>query len=104
MLSELTASVLHGIHALINSSRREYAAVAFGLFVALLYFKIFFRKPGSFKEDYDTLGKLPFIDEDYDRVNSCWSELKILVWIGLSIVAGFASYYQLPIWFPEVFK
>jgi len=104
MIPDLKDHLMRLVQILTSASKQTYAAIGFGLLVALLYFGIFFRRPGSFKEDVDNVGKIPILDRDYDYVDDEWSKLKIMIWIGLSVGAGFVAYYQLPHWFPGFFR
>lgn len=80
-----------------DGTKLTYAAIGISLFVAFLYFRIFFRDVAGFEEDVEnTAGN--------DHVNSRWSNGKITVWLLLSVGCGIAAYYQLPQWFPHWFK
>jgi hypothetical protein len=91
-------------HFFADGTKLTYAAIGFGLFVAFLYFRIFFRDISGFEEDADKAGKIPIVDKDYDYVDSKWSGEKIWVWILLSVGSGILAYYQLPSIFPRLFK
>jgi hypothetical protein len=91
-------------HFFADADRRTWAAIGFGLFVAFLYFRIFFRDVSGFEEDVDKSGKIPIVDKDYDYVESKWSGNKIWIWILLSVGSGIAAYYQLPELFPRLLK
>jgi hypothetical protein len=85
-----------------DGTKLTYAAMGVGLLVAFLYFRIFFRDVSGFEEDIDKSEKIPIVDKDY--VESKWSGNKIMIWIFLSVGCGIAAYYQLPAWFPHLFK
>jgi hypothetical protein len=87
-----------------DGTRLTYAALGVGLLVAVLYFRIFFRNVDGFEEDADKAGKIPILNQDYDYVESKWSHNKIMIWLVISIGSGIAAYYQLPDWFPHLFK
>jgi hypothetical protein len=89
---------------LANGDKLTYAALGVGLLVAILYFRIFFRNPSGFKEDVIQSEKIPLLDRDYDPVESNWSGNKITIWVLISVGCSIAAYYQLPDWFPHVFK
>jgi len=91
-------------HFFADADRRTWAAIGCGLFVAFLYFRIFFRDVSGFEEDVDKSGKIPIVDEDYDYVDSKWSGIKIWIWFLISVIGGMAAYYQLPGWFPGLLK
>jgi hypothetical protein len=75
-----------------------------GLLVAILYFGLFFRGASGFKDDVNKAGKIPIVHRDYDYVESKWSNNKLWIWICLSAGSGVLAYYQLPDWFPRLFK
>ena len=87
-----------------DGNRLTYAALGVGLLVAVLYFRIFFRDVAGFEDDVSKSERLPIINKNYDYVDSKWSGNKIMIWVILSVGSGIAAYYQLPGWFPHVFK
>jgi len=87
-----------------DGTKLTYAAIGVGLLVAFLYFRMFFGSVSGFEEDVENSGKTPILDKDYDYVESKWSGQKIMVWVFLSVGCGIAAYYQLPDWFPHLFK
>ena len=91
-------------HFFADGTKLAYAAIGVGLLVAFLYFRIFFRDASGFEEDADKAGKIPIVDRDYDYVDAKWSGEKIWGWLLLSVGCGIAAYYQLPHWFPHLFK
>lgn len=91
-------------HFFADGTKLTYAAIGVSAFVAFLYFKLFFRDISEFKDDADKAGKIPIVDRDYDYVESKWSNGKITIWILLSVSSGIIAYYQLPDWFPHLFK
>lgn len=103
MFAELKDSLTRFIHVVTVASRATHAAVGVALLVAFLYFKIFFRRAGSFEEDLENSSKQSLLDRDYDYVDQEWSKLKILIWILLSVGCGIGAYHQLPKWFPGFF-
>jgi hypothetical protein len=58
----------------------------------------------SWKTTKNAFRKSLIFDKDHNYVDSGWSDLKISVWILLSLGCGIAAYYQLPNLFPSVFK
>ncbi len=86
-----------------HGTKRTYAALGVGLIMAILYFRVFFRGASGFKGDVDEAGKLPLVNQDYDRLDTEWSKMKIMVWICFSVGCGALAYYQLPQWLPGVF-
>ena len=87
-----------------DGNRLTYTALGVGLLTAFFYFRIFFRDVSGFKDDVVKSEKIPLIDRDYDYVESKWSGNKITIWLLISIGCGVGAYYQLPVWFPHVFK
>ncbi|MDR3457438.1 MAG: hypothetical protein P4N60_08330 [Verrucomicrobiae bacterium] len=87
-----------------DGNRLTYAALGVGLFVAMLYFRIFFRDVDGFEDDVDKSERIPILDKNYDYIDSKWSSNKIMIWLLLSVGCGIAAYYQLPDWFPHIFK
>ena len=84
-----------------DGTKLTYTALAIGIFVAYLYFKIFFGSVSKFNENSE---KMPLLDKDYDYVDSKFSSQKIMLWIFISVGGGVSAYYQLPYWFPHLFK
>ena len=101
---------MHILHALTGASRLTYASVGVGLLIALLYFKLFFRDSAGFTEDTENAAKAFWLRRwvfwypNSQYVDYKWSEMKVLIWIGLSVGSGILAYYQLPGWFPQVFQ
>ncbi|MGC9940262.1 MAG: hypothetical protein ABSE48_00405 [Verrucomicrobiota bacterium] len=91
-------------HFFADGTRLTYAAMGVAVFVACLYFGIFFSDFSGFEEDVDKAEKIPIVDPDYDYVESKWSSGKITIWILLSVGSGILAYHQLPDWFPQIFK
>jgi len=91
-------------HFFADGTKLTYAAIGVAVFVAFLYFGLFFRGVSGFEDDADKAGKIPIIDRDYDYVESKWSSEKIMIWILLSVGSGILAYYQLPDIFPHIFK
>lgn len=87
-----------------DGDRLTYAALGVALLTAFFYFRIFFRNASGFQDDIEKSDKIPLVDRDYDYVESKWSEHKIMIWIMISIGCGVGAYYQLPVWFPHMFK
>ena len=112
MIEELQNGCVRLLHVLMSASKLTYASIGVGLLVAFLYFKIFFQDADQFEEDAKNTARLEYMRRSLlfpfswlvDRTDYQWSELKIIIWIGLSVVCGVLAYYQLPEWFPNVFR
>jgi hypothetical protein len=119
MFDELRNGCVRLLHVLMSASKLTYASVGVGLLVAFLYFKIFFQDASQFEEDAKNTARLEYMRRRsyvpfgwltgwtnwfVDKTDYQWSELKIIIWIGLSVVCGVLAYYQLPEWFPNVFR
>jgi hypothetical protein len=48
--------------------------------------------------------KSPLVHRDYDYVDSNWSKVKMVIWLGLSVAGGWAAYYKLPDLFPRLLQ
>ncbi len=104
MFAELKSQLIRLVHIAAGCSRLTCAAIGVGLVVAFLYFKLFFGDWGGFKLDIENEAKIPLVDKDYDFVESRWSYYKILLWLLISVGSGLLAYYQLPGWFPRLFR
>jgi len=112
MFDEVKNGFVRVLDILMSTSRLTYASVGVGLLVAFLYFKLFFQDASQFGEDAKNTAKLEYTRRNvffpfrwlYDRTDFQWSELKIIIWIGLSVGSGILAYYQLPEWFPNLFR
>ena len=79
--------------------------------MAILYFRVFFRDSSQFKDDAENAAKGYWMRHSflfpfrwiYDSVDFEWSELKFIIWLGLSIGSGILAYHELPDWFPNYF-
>ena len=96
--------MLQWIHSVTGVPALMCAAVAVGLLVAVLYFRIIFGSFFGFWKDVENDNKIPLLDKDFDYVESRWSHDKILIWILVSAGAGALAYNQLPSWFPNLFR
>lgn len=79
-----------------GANRLTYAAIGVGLIVAILYFRIFFRKRDGFND----------LPEDYSSrftVDYQWSKMKLELLVLISVICGVIAYYRLPVWFPNWF-
>ena len=100
------------LHIFSSTSRLTYTAIGVGLLVAFIYFKVFFQDSSGFEEDAKNTARLEHMKRSYifpfswlyNSVDYQWSELKMIIWIGLSVGGGILAYYQLPKWFPHVFR
>jgi hypothetical protein len=102
--------MVHLLQALAGASRLTYASVGVGLLTAFFYFKIFFKDSATFAEDAENAAKMIWFrrwvcwyrNSQYDDYQ--WSQMKVLIWIGISVGSGVGAYYQLPGWFPQLFR
>ena len=110
MFVEVREHMVHLLQAVTGASRLTYASIGVGLLIAFLYFKLFFKNSTGFAEDTENAAKMfwlrrwVFWYRSSQYVDWQWSEMKVLVWIGLSVGSGILAYYQLPGWFPQVFR
>jgi hypothetical protein len=94
-----------------NNPRLTYASVGIGVAIAVLYFRVFFRDGSQFKDDAENAAKGYWMRHSflsplrwiYDGTEIQWSEMKIIIWIGLSVGCGILAYHELPEWFPTYF-
>ena len=107
-LIDLREHFVRMVQAVTSAPKLTYAAVGVAVFVALLYFKLFFGDRDGFRQDVRNSAKSPILDPilggDYDSVDSHWSNLKISIWILLSVGSGALAHHQLPGWFPNLFQ
>ena len=112
MLDNFKVQVPNVVHILMSGSRLTYASVGVGLLIAVLYFRIFFRDSFQFREDTKNAAKLQWMRWTflwpfrwlYDEDDFQWSQLKLFIWLALSVGSGVLAYYQLPEWFPQYFR
>jgi hypothetical protein len=112
MLDNLERHITKLVDILMHTSKLTYASVGVGLLVAFLYFRIFFYDGSQFEQDAENAAKAELMSRTlfwplrwiYDRDEFRWSELKILIWIALSVGSGILAYHQLPEWFPVLFR
>lgn len=77
-----------------HDMKAMYAAIALGLVIAILYFRIFFKDLSDFKDAWFDFGRgLP----------SRQFSPRVSFWLIISVGSGFLAYYQLPGWFPHLF-
>jgi hypothetical protein len=92
-----------------SASPRAWAAVGVGIFIAALFFKIIFGDFEGFIECVRYWFQSGFISQltsalrGEDGMERQWGELKLFVWIALSVGCGILAYYQLPGWLPGLF-
>ena len=79
-----------------NTSVLLCLVVGTSLFMAAVLFKLFFRDWKDFNSGVDSLFR--------NMAKQNWSTVKVWVWLLFSVGFGFASYYQLPKWFPDFFR
>ena len=111
MLTELETRFVEIVAVAQSLSRLTWVSIAVGGLFALLFFKIFFRAPGSFESDLSnsTNDPCPFWPEylkrlfDGNYVDRQWSKLKLFIWIALSVLGGWAAHHKLPLLFPNFF-
>ena len=104
MFTEVKQQFWQIVHAATSASKATYAAIVVALLVAILYFRLIYRRPGNFDEELDNMSKIPILDRDYDPIDETWGRMKLLIWVLLSVGSGMAAYHQLPRWFPELFR
>jgi len=103
MLHDLIEFFLIPVQFFQRAGKQHYAAIGVGLFIAALYFGIFFRGVSGFVDDLEKSGKVPLVHKHYDHVEAKWSHSKVMIWICLSVGSGVLAFYQLPGWFPRWF-
>lgn len=86
-----------------HAGRLDYASIAVGVIVGVLYCRIIFRPAPGFGENAGSAESTPM---EYKR--SAWAEYrltrgKILLLLFLSVGSGIMAYHQLPGWFPQWF-
>lgn len=98
-LTQIYEKVVGVLQMLKNASPLDYAAVGVGVLIAVLYFKIVFG--GFYRDPSDhagggwwPLGRAVVLN---------WGTLKLIIWVGLSVGAGFLAHHQLPRMFPQWF-
>jgi hypothetical protein len=110
VITELKVNVMHLFQIATSASKLTYASIGVGLFVAVLYFKLFFQDSAGFAEDAENTAEMlstprwMFWSRRSNDIDCQWSELKIIAWLGISAGCGFLAYYQLPGWLPQVFR
>jgi hypothetical protein len=112
MLEDIKHCLMQVHHILVSTSRLTYASIGVGLLVAFLYFKVFFQDASQFEDDVENTAKLEYMKRSWffpfrwlnDSMDFQWSELKIFIWIGISVGSSILAYYQLPGWFPKLFR
>lgn len=110
MIVELRQQIAHLLQVLTCASKLTYASIGVGLLIAFLYFKLFFRDSAGFAEDAERAAKMQwwrewvFWHRGSEYVDYQWSEMKVLIWIGISVGSGILAYYQLLGWFPQMFR
>jgi hypothetical protein len=99
-IPEIKSYVSHLWHVATTASRLEYASVGVGLIVAALYFKIFYKDFAGFRESISSIG-----DSEWWWWSWLldWEMLKLIIWLLISVGAGFLAFHQLPGWFPHWF-
>lgn len=87
-----------------HASKLTYASVAAGCLMAIVLFKPFFRDFAGFGEclHYWFRWDILYIFRG-DVIEDLWSGLKLIIWVGLSFLIGWAAHHQLPRFFPSVF-
>src|SRR5262245_52248266 len=110
MFGSATEGLTHLIQIIAGASKLTYASIGVGLLVAVLYFKLFFKDAAGFREDSEKAAKGYWYSKwafwvrpaEYQEYQ--WSELKVFVWLAISVGSGILAYYQLPDWFPRAFQ
>lgn len=88
------------MNALTHLTKLDIASIGVGLLVAFLFFKPLFGNSSGFRDSWGNFGSwLP----GRNWVNVEWAELKIEIWLLLSVGSGFLAHYNLPGWFPKWF-
>lgn len=87
-----------------SMSPRAWAAIGVGVFIAVLFFKLIFGDFDGFIECARFWFQPDFISFlRGEWTEDKWGELKLFVWIGLSVGCGILAFYQLPGWLPGIF-
>lgn len=110
MIAEAKEHVVHLLQLVTTAPKLTYASIGVGLLVAFMYFKLFFKDSSGFAQDADNTAKIFWLrrwvfwyrNSQYDDCR--WSELKVFIWVGIAAGSGILAYYQLPDWFPQVFR
>jgi hypothetical protein len=97
-LTQIQAKVVSLFQMVKNASPLDYASVGVGVLIAVLYFKIvfggFYRDPDDSRWNWWPIGHAGVLN---------WGTLKLIIWVGLSVGAGFLAHHQLPRMFPQWF-
>jgi len=110
IIAEVKADAMHLFQVVTSASKLTYASVGIGLFIAVLYFKLFFQDSDGFAEDAENTAEMlstprwMFWSRRSSYIDCQWSEIKIITWLGISVGCGVLAYYQLPAWLPQVFR
>jgi ABC-type Fe3+ transport system permease subunit len=79
---------------IVHGTKVTWTAMAIGLVVAILYFRIFFRSWDDFRDAWSDFWRGLVRRQLAGRIS---------FWIIISVGSGMLAYYQLPEWFPHVF-
>jgi hypothetical protein len=77
-----------------HATKLIWSAMAIGLAVAILYFRIFFRNWDDFRDAWSDFWRGLLRRQLAGRIS---------FWIIISVGSGMLAYYQLPEWFPHLF-
>jgi hypothetical protein len=99
-VAEIKSYVIHVWHVATTASLLAYSSVGMGVFIAALYFKICFKDFAGFRDSVDSF--IEWQSPLHLRLLN-WDALKLIIWVLLSVGAGFLAHHQLPQWFPRLF-
>lgn len=91
------------IYTATHASRLTYASVAAGCLVAIALFKPLFRDFAGFRESLRYWFRWDiFYIFGGDPIEERWNALKVIIWVGLAFLIGWAAYHQFPRYFPTM--
>ena len=96
-LAQVQDKIAHLVQIVRSASPLAYSSVGIGVLIAAIYFKIVFGDFQGFRESLAAVSKWQF----WGSLN--WEVLKFVIWVLLSVGAGFLAYHQLPVMFPKSF-
>src|SRR5262245_16142905 len=83
---------------------QAWVAAEAGVAMAALFFKTFFKDWSGFRECIVYAMKPDWISWFQGQgVEDWWGELKLGVWIAISVISGILTYQKLPTWLPSLF-
>jgi len=105
MIDSLKDSAANAWHWAAGGSKLTYAAIAFGLIVGLILFRIFFKGPAGLFHSIGFsfgAGGNPTVAAEPGLASS--SRMKLLVIALIPPVSGYAAYVLLPTLLPTIFQ